>query len=348
MSVKTSKFGTTKKGDKITLYTITNKNGTEAAITDLGAILVAFRMKDKNGKVKDLVLGFDEAKPYLKDTNHYGATMGPIANRTAKARFVLNGKEYQLKVNDGENNLHTSQKKGFHRNLFKGHAEDNSVTFTMEKEDMAMGHPGNMKVKVTYTLTDEDEIVIHYHATTDKETYINLTNHSYFNLNGHDSGNIFHERVQINATHYTPVVKGGIPTGEIAPVKGTVMDFTELKEVCKDFTYNDRQIELCNGYDHNFVLDNYDGNVREVATVEDEISGSCMSVLTDLPGIQFYTGNWVSEKAAKDGVPYGPRQGLCLETQFYPNSVNEEKFPKPLFGPDKPFDSTTIYRFFVK
>lgn len=211
-----------------------------------------------------------------------------------------------------------------------------------------MGHPGNMKVEVTYTLTDEDEIVIHYHATTDKETYINLTNHSYFNLNGHDSGNIFHEKVKINAAYYTPVAKGGIPTGEIAPVKGTVMDFTDFKEVCKDFTYNDSQIETCNGYDHNFVLDNYDGNVREVATVEDDKSGICMKVFTDLPGVQFYTGNWVGEKAAKDGEPYGPRQGLCLETQYFPNSVNEEKFPKPLYGPDKPFDSTTIYRFYVK
>lgn len=348
MSVKTRKFGTTKKGEKVTLYTITNQNGTEAAITDFGAILVAFRMKDKNGKVKDLVLGFDEAKPYFKDVNNYGATVGPIANRTAKGRFVLNGKEYQLKVNDGENNLHTSHKKGFHKSLFKGHAKENSVTFTLEKKDMSMGHPGNIKAEVTYTLTDNDELVIHYHATTDKETYINLTNHSYFNLNGHDSGNIFHEKVQINAAYYTPVVKGGIPTGEIAPVAGTPMDFTKAKEVCADFSYNDPQIEICNGYDINFVLDNYDGQMREVATVEDDRSGIGMAVITDLPGVQFYTGNWVNEKKAKDGEPYGPRQGLCLETQYYPNSVNEEKFPKPLFGPEKPFESTTIYRFYVK
>ena len=348
MSVKTKKFGTTKKGEKITLFTITNKKGTEAAIMDFGAIVVSFRMKDKNGKVKDLVLGFDEAKSYFKDVNHYGAIVGPIANRTAKGKFVLNGKEYQMKVNDGENNLHTSQNKGFHQSMFKGHAGENCVTFTIEKKDMAMGHPGNVKTKVTYTLTDDDELIIHYLATSDRDTYLNLTNHSYFNLNGHDSGTIFHEKVQINAAYYTPVVKGGIPTGEIAPVAGTPMDFTTAKEVCKDFSYNYPQIEICNGYDINFVLDNYDGTLREVATVEDDCSGICMSVQTDLPGIQFYTGNWVGEEAAKDGVPYGPRQGLCLETQYYPNSVNEEKFPKPLFGPEKPFDSTTIYRFFVK
>ena len=347
MSVKTKKFGVTKKGEKVTLFTITNKNGTEASITDFGAILVSFVMKDKNGEKKDLVLGFDEAKPYFKDVNNYGATVGPIANRTAKAKFVLNGKEYKLKENDGENNLHTSHKKGFHKSLFKGKAKENSVIFSLKKEDMSMGHPGNMDVQVTYTLTDEDALEIHYHATTDKETYINLTNHSYFNLNGHDSGNTFHEKVTIYADYYTPIVKGGIPTGEIAPVKGTPMDFTKEKEVCADFTYAFDQIELANGYDHNFVLNDYTGAVREVAKVRNEKSGIWMKVFTDLPGVQFYTGNWVNEKRAKGETPYGPRQGLCLETQYYPNSVNESKFPKPLYGPDKPYDSTTIYKFGV-
>ena len=347
MSVTYRKFGTTKKGEKVTLYTIRNAKGTEADVCDFGAILVAFRMKDKEGRVKDLVLGFDEAKPYLKDGNVFGATVGPIANRTAKAKFLLNGKEYRLKVNDGENNLHTHLKKGFQKSLFFGKAKDNSVTFSIKKKDMAMGHPGNMEVSVTYTLTDADELVIHYHATTDKETYINLTNHSYFNLNGHDSGNIFHEKVQINAKSYTPIVKGGIPTGEIASVEGTPMDFREEKEVCSDFTYSFPQIELANGYDHNLVLDNYDLSVREVAKVSDDKSGIWMKVFTDLPGVQFYTGNWIGVKKAKGGVSYGPRQGLCLETQYYPNSVNEDRFPKPLFGPDKPFDSTTIYQFGV-
>ena len=348
MSVKTAKFGTTKDGEKVTLYTIRNKKGTEVDVTDFGAILVSFRMADKNGVIKDLVLGFDEAKPYFKDGNNFGATVGPIANRTAKAKFTLNGKEYVLKANDGENNLHTSHKKGFQKCLFSGEKGDNSVTFSIKKKDMAMGHPGNLDVKVTYTLSEDDALEIHYHVTTDKETYINMTNHSYFNLNGHDSGNIFHETVQINAKSYTPVVKGAIPTGEIAPVEGTPMDFTKEKEVCKDFTYNFGQIELVNGYDHNFVLDNYDGRVREVAIVRDSRSGISMKVLTDLPGVQFYTGNWVNVEEAKGGVSYGPRQGLCLETQYYPNSVNEANFPKPLYGPEKPYDSVTVYQFGVE
>ena len=347
MSVTTKKFGTTKKGEKITLYTIRNAKGTEADIIDFGAILVNFRMKDKNGTVKDLVLGFDEAKPYFKDDNNFGATVGPIANRTAKACFTLNGQEYPLEVNDGENNLHTSHKKGFMKRLFKGKEKEdgNSVTFTLKKEDMEMGHPGNLKVKVTYTLSDDDALSIEYLVTTDKETYINMTNHSYFNLNGHDSGNIFHEKVRINAKSYTPLAGGGIPTGEIAPVAGTPFDFTVAKEVCEEFSYRFEQIETANGYDHNFVLDNYNGEVREVAEVTDDQSGIWMKVYTDLPGVQFYTGNWVNVKKAKGGVSYGPRQGLCLETQYFPNSVNEDKFPKPLYGPDKPFSSTTIYKF---
>ena len=347
MGVTTKKFGTTKKGEKITLYTITNKCGTEASVMDFGAILVSFRMKDKKGEVKDLVLGFDEAKPYLKDGNLFGATVGPIANRTAGAKFELNGKEYVLKANDGANNLHTSHKKGFHKSLFKGSYKDNSVTFSIKKEDMSMGHPGNLDVKVTYTLTEDNSLEIKYFATTDKDTYVNLTNHSYFNLSGHDADPVFHEKVQINAKAYTPVVKGAIPTGEILPVAGTPMDFTEAKEVCRDFTYGFDQIEFVNGYDHNYVLDNWDGNVREVAVVSDDNSGITMHVLTDLPGVQFYTGNWVSVKKGKNGVPYGPRQGLCLETQYFPNSANEKNFPKPLCTPEKPFDSLTVYRFEV-
>ena len=348
MSVKVKKFGVTKKGQKASLYTITNKNGTEVALTDFGAIVVSFIMKDKYGNKKDLILGYDDVKPYSKDGSHFGAIMGPIANRTADAKFVLNGKEYHLKANDGDNNLHTSLKKAFPKCFFKANVKENSVIFSLKKKDMDMGHPGNMDVTVTYTLTDEDELKIHYYATTDRETYINLTNHAYFNLNGHDSGNILHEKVQINAKFYTPIVKGAIPTGEIAPVEGTPMDFTKEKEVCSDMTFAFNQIELVNGYDHNYCLDNFDGKVRKVASVKDDKSGIRMDVFTDLPGVQFYTANWVNEKAAKGGEPYGPRQGLCLETQYYPNSVNEEKFPRPLFGPEKPFDSETSYKFYVE
>ena len=210
-----------------------------------------------------------------------------------------------------------------------------------------MGHPGNMHVQVTYTLKDDDSLEIAYHVTSDAATCISMTNHAYFNLNGHDSGTVFHEKVRINAEKYTPVKKGAIPTGEILPVEGTPMDFRKAKEVCEDFTYRFEQIELVNGYDHNYVIAGYDGTLREAAEVTDEKSGIWMKVFTDLPGVQFYTGNWVSVEKAKDGASYGPRSGLCLETQYYPNSINEDNFPKPLFGPDKPFDSVTVYQFGV-
>ena len=348
MSVKTQKFGTTKKGEKATLYTITNKKGNSASITDFGATLVSFCMKDKNGATKDLILGFDDVKPYGKYGDNFGATVGPIANRTAGAKFILNGKEYRLKANDGENNLHTHPKKGFQKRMFHGKPGENSVTFVIEKKDLSMGHPGNIKTEVTYTLTDEDELRIHYHATSDKDTYINLTNHSYFNLNGHASGNIFHERLQIRAKYYTPVAKGAIPTGEIAPVAETPMDFTEAKEVCRDFTYNFPQIELVNGYDHNFVIDDYDGTLKECAAVYDDASGICMQVFTDLPGVQFYTGNWVGVPEAKGGASYGPRQGLCLETQHCPDDPNHSNFPgTTVLRPGEVYDTTTIYAFRV-
>lgn len=347
MSVRARKFGTNKKGEKITLYTITNSKGTEAEVTDFGAILVSLKLKDKNGVIKDVVLGFDEAKPYLKDDYCFGASVGPIANRTENATFRIDDKEYHLEVNDGANNLHTSAKKGFQKRLFKGEAKDNSVTFTYSKKDMSMGHPGNMHVQVTYTLKDDDSLEIAYHVTSDAATCISMTNHAYFNLNGHDSGTVFHEKVRINAEKYTPVKKGAIPTGEILPVEGTPMDFRKAKEVCEDFTYRFEQIELVNGYDHNYVIAGYDGTLREAAEVTDEKSGIWMKVFTDLPGVQFYTGNWLSVEKAKDGASYGPRSGLCLETQYYPNSINEDNFPKPIFGPDKPFESVTVYQFGV-
>ena len=345
MSVTVRKFGVTKKGEKVSLYTIKNSNGTEADVMDFGATLVAFRMKDKSGIVKDLVLGFDEAKPYFKDGNLFGATVGPIANRTAKAKFVLNGKEYLLKPNDGENNLHTSHKKGFQKRLFKGEAGKNSVTFSIKKKDMSMGHPGNLDVKVTYTLTDKDELKIHYYATTDKETYINLTNHSYFNLNGHDSGNIFHETVRIFADAYTPVAKGAIPTGEIAPVEGTPMDFTEGKTIGRDFDLNYEQLKLTNGYDHNFVIDGYDGTLRHFATLKSNKTGIVLDGYTTMPGVQVYAGNFVESDEGKNGASYRAHDGVCLETQFFPNSANQEGFVSPVINGNEEYCYRTEYRF---
>ena len=349
MGITVEDFGTLATGEMTHLYTITNKKGNQVAITDFGGIIVKIIIKDKDGNPKDVVLGFDKVKPYTKDVNCYGAIVGPIANRTAGAAFAIGDKKYKLEVNDGVNNLHTSAKEGFQKRLWKAKKGKDSITLTLLKKDKEMGHPGKMHVAVTYTFTDKDELIISYESDTDKETVINMTNHTYFALNGHDDTNILHERLWINADNYTPIHKGGIPTGKIAKVKGTPMDFTnkEGREVCEKFTFNNKMIEYCNGYDINMVLNNYNGKNRLVATLWDDVSHIKMDTYTDLPGIQFYTGNWVGEKAAKGKVPYGPRQGLCLETQFYPNVANEKNFPQAVYGPKKAYKTTTTYAFSI-
>ncbi len=345
MAVTVSNFGKTKAGVETQLYMIENAGGMKAGVTNFGAILVNLIVKGADGKERDVVLGFDNVEGYLTDGNCFGATVGPIANRTANASFEIDGVKYQLDVNDNANNLHTSHEKGFQKCVWDAKAEGNSVTFSLEKKDMEMGHPGNMKVAVTYTLTDDNELKIHYHADTDKDTIINMTNHTYFNLNGHDAEEIYDEKLWLKASHYTPVVKGAIPTGEIAPVAGTPMDFTREKKVGEDIYSDFEQIQLVGGYDHNWVVDDWNGELQLIAKVTDEKAGLVMDTYTDLPGVQFYAGNFVGKDICKGGVLYGPRKGLCLETQYYPNSANEKNFPRPLWSVDKAYDTTTVYKF---
>lgn len=345
MGVTVKEFGKTAQGAEVKLYTIENANGTKAGVTDFGAILVNFIVKGADGRFRDVVLGFDSVESYLNDGNCFGATVGPVANRTANATFSIDGVEYHLDANDNENNLHTSHTDGFQKRVWKALPGENSVTFSLMKKDMELGHPGNMQVSVTYTLTDEDALEIHYHADSDRKTIINLTNHTYFNLNGHDAQEIYEETLWMKASCYTPVVKGAIPTGEIAPVAGTPMDFTTAKKVGADIYADFEQIKLVNGYDHNWVADDWNGELQLIARVEDAKAGLAMETYTDLPGVQFYAGNFVGNEVGKGGCLYGPRKGLCLETQYYPNSANEANFPKPLFGPGKAYDSVTVYKF---
>ncbi len=348
MAVRTSSFGKTKEGAEVTRYTIENKNGMRADVIDYGAILVNLFIKGSDGKERDIVLGHDNVAGYEADTCFLGATVGPIANRTKDAVFEVDGVKYQLDINDNENNLHSHFTEGFHKLMWAASFYGNSVTFKLEKKDMAMGHPGNMKVKVTYTLTDEDALEIHYDAVSDKNTVINMTNHSYFNLNGHDSGSILEESLCIKAAKYTPVLPGAIPIGEIAAVRATPLDFTEAKVIGKEIDTQNEQLLLVKGYDHNWVVDQWNEEMKLVATLQDFNSGITMETYSDLPGIQFYAGNCITPVVGKQGVNYVPRNGLCLETQYYPNSANQEGFPRPFFGPDKPYDTTTIYKFIVK
>ncbi len=343
MALKKRNFGV--EGQEATLYTLENSKGMKAEVTNYGANLVNLFVPDKNGMVEDVVLGFDSVKGYMKNGSFFGATIGPSANRIGGAKFTIDGVEYHVDVNDGPNNLHSHMQNGYHKMLWEVEEGENSVTFTVRDTDGYMGFPGNKELSLTYTLDEENGLTLHYHAKSDKNTVMNPTNHSYFNLDGHKSGNIENHIMMINASCYTPVVPGAIPTGEIATVKGTPMDFTAEKVVGKEICENMEQLLLTQGYDHNWVVDGWDGTLKHIATTIGPKSGRKMHTYSTLPGVQFYAGNCISDEPGKDGAFYTKRSGLCLETQYYPNSINTPNFPSCVFGGDKEYDSVTVYRF---
>lgn len=343
MALKKRNFGV--DGQEATLYTLENSKGMKAEVTNYGANLVNLFVPDKNGVVEDVVLGFDSVKGYMKNGSFFGATIGPSANRIAGAKFTIDGVEYHIDVNDGPNNLHSHMEDGYHKMLWEAEEGENSVTFTVRDTDGYMGFPGNKELSLTYTLDEENGLTLHYHAKSDKNTVMNPTNHSYFNLDGHKSGNIENHIMMINASCYTPVVPGAIPTGEIATVKGTPMDFTAEKVVGKEIREKMEQLLLTQGYDHNWVVDGWDGTLKHIATTIGPKSGRKMHTYSTLPGVQFYAGNCIGDEPGKDGAFYTKRSGLCLETQYYPNSINTPSFPSCVFGGDKEYDSVTVYRF---
>lgn len=345
MAVTTKNFGVTKDGKQATLFSLTNSNGMVAEITNYGANIVNLLVPDKDGKVADVVLGYDTLEDYFVNSCFFGSTIGPSANRIANASFVVDGVKYQLAVNDGPNNLHSDYELGYHKALWDAVIIDNGVVFSLEDADGNMGFPGNKKIQVTFEITEENELKITYDASSDKNTLINLTNHVYFNLKGHDQGTITDHKLQLLASNYTPVIPGSIPTGEIAPVAGTPFDFTELTTIGDRIENDNEQLHMGLGYDHNWVIDHCDGKVQKVALVEDPVSGRRMEVYTDQPGIQFYAGNCISEHTGKAGAAYGKRTGLALETQAFPNSVNQENFPDVIYGPERDYHTTTIYKF---
>lgn len=343
MSVEVTQFGRTYLGKDIKLFTIKNKNGMEAAVTNIGACLVKLLVADDKGEVKDIILGFDSGEEYLVNGSFFGATVGRCANRTAKAQFSIDGTVYNLAVNDNENNLHSDYYRGMHKVIWEARAGEDNVCFTYSSPDMENGFPGNLDMSVTYTLTDENEIVIAYEGVSDKKTLINMTNHTYFNLSGHDSGSIEDTKLVLYASNYTPVVAGAIPTGEIAPVKGTVMDFTQEKTIGQDIGADFEQLKLVQGYDHNYVVDDYTGSSKLIARAS--AGGRTMEVYSDLPGVQFYAGNCIAPQGGKGGVIYDKRMGFCLETQYFPNSANDPSFAHPIFDAGQKYETTTVYRF---
>lgn len=349
MAMVKSDFGKYPDGRDVCLYTISNQNGVQVSVANVGAAIVRIIVPDKSGQTADVALGFDRAEDYMGNDSFFGAVIGPNANRIAKASFNLDNVTYRLDRNDGENNLHSHRGQGWHKHYWEAEqTDDYSVTFTLEDGNGALGFPGNKKAAVTYSLDEENAFRIHYHACSDMRTILNLTNHSYFNLDGHDSGSIEGHELWLGASHYTPVDAGSIPIGEIAPVAGTPMDFTVPKRVGRDIGADFEQLKLAGGYDHNWVIDGWDGTLRHFATLKSPASGRIMEVSTTLPGVQFYAGNFIGRQEGKGRASYGPRMGLCLETQYFPDAPNKPVFPGTVFGGDREYDSITVYKFGFK
>lgn len=341
-------FGKTTDGTEVQLYTLTNAHGLKATITNYGGIVTSLLVPDKAGKLGDVVLGFDnvsgyQSPAYQKSGPYFGALIGRYGNRIAKGQFSLDGKQYTLATNNGANHLHGGLK-GFDKVIWQAEpgASAQSLKLTYVSKDGEEGYPGTLTVTATYTLTDTDELRIDYSATTDKATPVNLTNHSYFNLSAGQRKDVLQHQVRLNADKYTVVDAGLIPTGELRAVKGTPFDFTTPHAI------GERIAQVPGGYDHNWVL-NETGKLRPVALVTEPTSSRTMQVLTDQPGIQFYTGNFLDGTlTGKGGMVYGKHAGFCLETQHFPDSPNQPTFPSTILQPGQTLQSTTIYKFGIQ
>ncbi|NLT67450.1 MAG: galactose mutarotase [Acidobacteria bacterium] len=347
--VKTTVFGKLKDGREVRQFTLTNNRGVTMQAIEYGATIVSLSVPDRKGKIEDVVLGYDSLQGYVDDTSYFGAIVGRYGNRIRRGQFQLDGQRYSLTINDGENHLHGGRI-GFNKVLWNGTVLDDpagpSVQFRYVSKDGEEGYPGTVQIAVTYTLTDQNELRIKYEGTTDKPTILNPTQHSYFNLTGDFTRTILDHTLMIEADAFTPVSKGLIPTGELQKVAGTPLDFRTAVRIGLRIDDADEQLRLGQGYDHNWVLRGNPGQVRKVAELYDPLSGRLMSVLTDQPGLQFYSGNFLNGAAkGKKGIAYQRRSGLCLETQAYPDTPNNPQFPQVTLRPGQVYRQTTIYHF---
>ena len=334
------------------LYTFSNPAGMEVRAMNLGGIIVSVKVPDRNGKFADVTLGFDSFEPYLANRAYFGALIGRYGNRIAKGRFAIDGKEYKLAVNNGPNALHGGLK-GFDKYVWKAESFDKpegaGVILRHASPDGDEGYPGNLNVTVTYTLTDKNELILDYQATTDKATPVNLTNHAYFNLAGAGVGEILNHEIMINADSITAVDSTLIPTGEIRSVEGTPFDFRKPMPIGARIDANEQQIKYGPGYDHNFVLNHKGAGMVLAARVLERTTGRVMEVSTTEPGVQFYTGNFFDGTiTGKGGHAYQRRSGFCLETQHFPDSPNKPSFPSTILRPGETYSSRTIYAFSVE
>ncbi len=348
MSVEKSFFGSMQDGTVINLYRLRNKSNMSVGIINYGGIIVDINVPDRNGHIDDVNLGYDNLKQYLERGQYFGALIGRHGNRIENSEFDLNGITYRLAKNDGKNHLHGGNR-GFDKVVWQAEIIDNegvqSLQLSYMSPDGEENYPGNLDVKVLYTLTEDNGLRIDYNAISDKDTVINLTNHAYFNLSGHASGGILDHQIMIDADHFTVINDECIPTGEIREVANTPMDLRMPKAVRDGINSNDEQIAYGNGYDHNFVLKVTGGKPEKAAEVYDPKSGRLMEVFTTKPGLQFYSGNSINHTIGKDGAVYDTRSALCLETQYFPNGTRHKHFPSPFLKAGEEYRHTTIYRF---
>lgn len=358
--IQTSVFGHLPDGRQVDVYQFTNANGIELRVINYGGIIVSLKTPNLDREFDDIVLGFDSLEAYLSDeyrqaNPYFGAIIGRYGNRIAGGQFTLNGETYSLATNDGSNHLHGGEQ-GFDKVLWQAEPFENDdgtgLVLRYTSEDGEEGYPGKLETEVTYTLTDNDELVVDYHAVTDKATPVNLTQHSYFNLKGEGNDSILDHQLMINASEFTPVNESLIPTGELRSVEGTPFDFTQPTPIGERIEQDNEQLDVGGGYDHNFVLDRDEAAPDELvlaAKVWEPQSGRMLEVTTTEPGIQFYSGNFLNgDLTGKQGQAYEHRSGFALETQHYPDSPNQDAFPSTILEPGETYRSRTVYRFAVQ
>ena len=343
-------WGVTKREEEAALYRIKNKNQTEVIVSDYGATMISYLFHDKNGTARDVILGYDDLQSYEESACYFGATVGRNCNRIEGSRMVIAGEEVRIQPNEGENNLHSGEN-GFSKLVWQvaEHSAD-KIIFSHYSPEKEQGFPGNVEAKVTYHLTEDDCLEIIYDGIADRDTVMNWTNHSYFNLAGQDSGQtVMNHMLQIYADAYTPVKDSkSIPTGELAPVEGTPFDFRQAKRLGQDAKINHSQLEYTGGYDHNFVLSDETDVLKKMAYAYCEETGIELHAYTTCCGVQLYAGNFIGEQIGKKGAQYHDHSGFCLEAQYYPNAVNQENFPSPVVKANEPYYSVTQYRLAVK
>ena len=344
MKCSQTPFGLLSTGEMIQAYSVENSQGLKMMLINYGATLARFQMPDKNGHIKDIVLGYEDMSGVEKDDVFLGVTVGRFANRIAKGQFELNGKTYTLPQNNGPNHLHGGPE-GFYKKIWQAEMIENEssidVKFTYSSPDGEEGYPGNLEASVTYTLTEDNELILDYKATADQATPINMTNHAYWNLTGEGEGSIKEHVLQLNCDRYLVVDDTAIPTGELAPVAGTVMDFTTPKTVGEDLD------KVEGGYDHCYVVNESSDDLALAATLKDPASGRAMDILTTKPGIQFYSGNFLDNVQGLGGHIYDKHGALCLETQFFPDAPNQPNFPSCILNPGETYHQVTKHRFYI-